>query len=148
MTLGTLYQTILNYIEAQLKTESIFANDADGTRVFLWSQRILPVPGRYHLEVKAGPMENIGGRTTHSVKMEFQVIVDLLYFASAEGYEAAFLKAMAGAEKVYDLFNLTTLGGNVFKCLVSFAPGDGDFSKTMLAIPIRIIIRCEKDVRR
>lgn len=140
---------MINEIETQLKTIPEFADDADGERVFTWEGRHLPVPGRYEIEVKAGPADAIGGMTGHSVKMEFQVLCDLVYWADAEGQQAAFLTAMAGAEKVYDQFNLTNLSGLVFKCTVSIAPGDGDLSsKNMLAIPIRIIIRCEKDVRR
>lgn len=87
--------------------------------------------------------------TQHSVKMEFDVICDLLYWADAEGQEGAFTAALAVAEKVYDQFNLTNINNLVFKALVSINPGDGELSsKNMLAIPIRIIIRCEKDVRR
>jgi len=136
-------------IVTQLKTLPDLADDAEGTRVFLWQGRHLPVPGRFEVEVKAGPAENAGGLTQHSVTMEFNVICDLLYWANAEGQQTAFTNALTVAEKVYDKFNLSTINDLVFKALVSIAPGDGELSsKNMLAIPIRIIIRCEKDVRR
>jgi hypothetical protein len=147
--LGTLFQSLINEIATQLKTITQLNDDAEGTRVFKWEARHLPIPGRYNVEVKAGPMEVIGGLTMHSTKNEFTIICDLLYFADAEGQEGAFLNAMAVAEKIYDQFHLTTINGLVFKALVSIVPGDGELSsKNMLAIPIRVIIRCEKDVRR
>jgi len=148
-TLATLYQDLINEVTTQLKTIAELADDADGTRVFKWEGRHLPVPGRYEVEVKAGPMEILGGMTTHSTKNEFSIICDLLYWANAEGQESASLNALGVAEKIYDQFSLTTINDLVFKCTVTLAPGDGELSsKNMLAIPIRIILRCEKDVRR
>jgi hypothetical protein len=94
-------------------------------------------------------MEIVGGFTAHSTKNEFAILCDLIYWADAEGQEDAFLNAMAGAEKIYDQFHLKNLNGLVFKSRVTIAPGDGELSRSnMLAIPIRVIIRCEKDVRR
>jgi len=133
----------------QSKTITELADDADGARVFDWRGTNLPIPGRYELEVKAGPMEVIGGLTSNSTINEFQIICDLLYWADSEGQSAAFDNALAVAEKVYDQFSLTTINDLVLKCTVNIAPGDGGLSsKNMLAIPIRIILRCEKDVRR
>lgn len=140
---------MITQVITQSKTITELADDADGARVFDWRGSNLPIPGRYELEVKAGPMEVIGGLTTHSTINEFQIICDLLYWANAEGQSAAFDNALAVAEKVYDQFSLTTINDLVLKCTVNIAPGDGGLSsKNMLAIPIRIILRCEKDVRR
>lgn len=144
-----LYQNLINEVATQLKTITELGDDGEGTRVYKWNARILPVPGRYNCEVKAGPASPIGGMTQHSVKMEFAILCDLLYFADAEGQSMAFLNTLAVAEKIYDQFNLTNINNLVFKALVSIEPGDGELSsKSMLAIPIRVIIRCEKDVRR
>ena len=144
-----LYSGLVDEVITQLKTIAELADDADGARVYKWEGRHLPVPGRSEVEVKAGPAENQGGLTQHSVTMEFNVICDLIYWANAEGQEGAFDTALGVAEKIYDQFNLTNINSLIFKCLVSLAPGDGELSsKNMLAIPIRIILRCEKDVRR
>lgn len=144
MTLGTLYQSLINQIVTDLKTITPeLADDANGTRVSKWKVARNPTIGRFEVVVMAGPMQPLEGFTTKSSNNEFQILVDLLNYSSE--FEAGFLAAMGVAERIYDKFHLTNISSLVRIAKVSLFPGDGQLSqRNLLAIPIRIIITCER----
>jgi len=144
MTLGTLYQSLINQIVTDLKTITPeLADDVKGTRVSKWKVSRIPQVGRYEAVVMAGPMQPLDGFTTKSSNNEFQIIVDLIHYSSA--FEVGFLAALSVAERIYDKFHLTNISSLVRIALVSIFPGDGQLAqRNLLAIPIRITISCER----
>jgi len=147
MTLGTLYQSLINQIVTDLKTITPeLADDTaalGGARVTKWKAAKSPRVGRFEAVVMAGPMQPLEGFTTKSSNNEFQILVDLLNYSSE--FEAGFLAAMGVAERIYDKFHLTNISSLVRIAKVSLFPGDGQLSqRNLLAIPIRIIITCER----
>lgn len=148
MPISTRFQDLVNEVITQLKTITPeFADDTaaeGGPRVTKWMSSRTPRVGRYEAEVKAGNMEVIGGFTTKSTLNRFSIYVDMIYYSSE--FEAGFDSAMAVAEKIYDKFHLTDIGGlSTHKTTVEINAGDGQFSnRSLLAIPIRVIIKSEQ----
>lgn len=149
MPIGTIFGDLIDETITQLKANiTELANDGSETRVKKWMGTKRIQRGDFYAEVKAGPMEPIDGRTTRATNNLFTVIIDLIYAATAsEGFETGFDTAMGVAQKVYDLFHITNnMNGLVRQCLVSIFPGDGELSGTLLSIPIRCTITCERVV--
>ena len=117
-----------------------------GSQVSKWIDTKDTKRGDYYAEVKGGPMTIIDGQTTRSTNNQFEVMVDLIYWSDeSEGFDQGFDNALTVAEKIYDLFHITNrLNGQVRQCLVSIFPGDGDLSGTLRAIPIRVLITCDR----
>lgn len=149
MPLGTLYKDLITEIVTQLKTITPeLADDTTangGPRVTKWMSSRSPRVGRYEAEVKAGHMTPITGFTTKSSVNEFQIMIDLIYYSSE--VETGFDNVMSVAERIYDKFARTDIGGLIDrKTNVSINPGDGQLNRGLLAIPIRVIITTEKTV--
>jgi len=140
--IGTLYQQLIIEIIVQLKTITELTGTPNDPKVFKWAGPRHPIRGIHEAFVLAGPMNITGGFTTRSTLNEFQIIVDTLHYA--DEFDKGFDESMAVAEKVYDKFHLTTINGLVRIAQVDIFPGDGEISgDNLLAIPIRIIIKCE-----
>ena len=140
--IGTLYQQLINQIIVDLKTITELTGTPNDPRVFKWNGAKHPKRGIHEAFVMAGPMSIIGGFTTRSTLNEFQIIVDTLHYANE--FDAGFDASMAVAEKVYDKFHLTKINNLVRIAQVEIFPGDGELSgDNLLAIPIRITIKCE-----
>ncbi len=149
MPISTLYQDIIKEVIVQLKTIPELKGTPNVPRVSKWKALRNPVVGAYEAVVKAGPLTSIGGHTVKSNNVEFQIIIDLLFYANdslGTGYDTGFDKAMAVAEKVYDQFSRTNINSNVrIVKAVNIFPGDGELSgRNLLAIPIRIQLISEK----
>ena len=148
MTLGTLYNDLIDEVVTQLKNITELADDAGPpvrAKVVKWFKPKRAIRGEYFAEVKAGPMTIVGGFTTKSSENSFEVIVDLVYFSLAsDGFETGFNSAMSVAQKIYDQFHITNINSLVRLALVSLFPGDGELSGTLLAIPIRCVITCTR----
>ena len=147
MTFATKYTALIDQIVTDLKTITPeLADDITtlgGPRVTKWMSSKSPRVGRYEAEVKAGPTTVIGGFTTKSTLNEFQIIVDLIHYSSE--FEAGFDAVMGVAERIYDKFHLTDIGGtSTNKTTVELNPGDGQLNRGLLAIPIRVIIKSEQ----
>ncbi len=142
MGIGTLYQQLVTEIIVQLKTITELIGTPNDPKVFKWAGPRHPIRGIHEAFVLAGPMSVVGGFTTKSTLNEFQIMIDTLHYA--EEFDAGFDESMAVAEKVYDKFHLTTINNLVRIAQVDIFPGDGEISgDNLLAIPIRIIIKCE-----
>jgi len=140
--IGTLYQDLINEIITQLKTITQLAGTPNEPKVHKWNAPRSPTRGISEAFVMAGPMSILGGFTTKSTLNEFQIIVDTLHYA--EEFDAGFDASMAVAEKIYQQFHLTKINNLVRLAQVEIFPGDGELSDdNLLAIPIRIIIKCE-----
>ena len=149
MPLGTIFSDLIDETITQLKANiTELADDGAEPRIKKWMGTKRLQKGEFYAEVKAGPMEPIDGRTTHATNNLFTVIVDLIYASTAtEGFESGFDIAMGVAQQIYDLFHITNnMNGLVRQCLVSIFPGDGDIQGSLLAIPIRCTITCERIV--
>ena len=145
MPLNTVYKDLINQIITTLKTITELADDSDGPRVSKWKTSRNPKVGRYEVVVLGGPMIPITGFTTKSTLNEFEIFVDLVFYSSE--FEAGFDSAIDVASKIYDKFHRTSISGNVdVKTNVSISPGDGQLTRGLLAIPIRITITTEKTV--
>lgn len=145
MPFGTIYNDLINEVITQLKTITELADPAppEPPRVVKWKTGLTPVQGRTEAIVMAGPMQPLNGFTTRSSNNEFNVLIDLLHYST--DFQNGFDSAMGVAQKIYDKFHLTNINGKVRIATVSLFPGDGSVSqRNLLAIPIRIIIRCEK----
>ncbi len=144
MGIATTYQDIINEVIVQLKTITELTGTPNDPRVGKWMVKRNPSQDRYEAVVMAGPMTVIGGATTKSLNVEFNIIVDLIYYA--KNFEDGFTNVMGVAQKVYDKFSRTNLSSNVrIVKAVDLFPGDGQLSSNnLLAIPIRIQIRSEK----
>jgi len=141
--IGTTYNQLITQIITDLKTITELVTDGDDVRVHKWKVSHEPMVGRYEAVVMAGPMEILGGVTTHATDNRFTVIVDLLHYA--EEYEQGFVNALTVAEKIYDKFHLKNISSLVRLAKVSLFPGDGELSRdNLLAIPIRILIQCDR----
>ena len=69
--------------------------------------------------------------------------IDLLFFSSE--FESGFDSVMGVAERIYDKFHLTDIGGtSTNKTTVELNPGDGQLNRGLLAIPIRILVKSEQ----
>jgi hypothetical protein len=144
MPFDTIYNDLIDTIITQLKTITELS-DTGGVKVFKWKTGITAIQGRTEAVVMAGPMEPLNGFTTKSSNNEFQVIIDLLHYSS--NYQSGFNSAMAVAQKIYDKFHLTNINNLVRIAKVSLFPGDGQLSqRNLLAIPIRVVVRCEKTI--
>ena len=140
--IGTLYQQIIAQVIVDLKTITELTGTPNNPKVFKWNGPRSPTRGIHEAFVLAGPMSIIGGFTTKSTLNEFQIIVDTLHYA--EEFDAGFDASMAVAEKIYQQFHLTKINNLVRLAQVEIFPGDGELSgDNLLAIPIRIIIKCE-----
>ncbi len=149
MTLGTIYSDLIDETITQLKANITELADVGGvSKIEKWMGVKRLVKGQFYCEVKAGPMEAISGRTTRATNNIFTVIVDLLYAATAtEGFATGFDTAMGVAQQIYDLFHITNnMNGLVRQCLVGIFPDDGNIQGSLLAIPIRCTITCERIV--
>ena len=147
MPLGTLYQDLINQIVVDLKTITPELADDPGPpinpRVNKWKVSRTPQVGRFEVVVLAGPMEPIEGFTVKSSQNEFTIWVDLIFYSSE--FESGFLSALGVAERIYDKFHLTNISSLVRIAKVSLFPGDGQLAqRNLLAIPVRIGIKCEK----
>ncbi len=144
MTLGTIYQDLINQIVVDLKTLTPeLADDTVGTRVSKYKVSRTPKVGRYEAIVMAGPMQALGGFTTKSTDMEFQIIIDLIHYSST--FEVGFLATLSVAERIYDKFHLGNISSLCRIAKVALFPGDGQLAqRNLLAIPIRITISCER----
>jgi len=147
MPIGTLYQDLIDQIITDLKTITPELVDDVGPpinpRVNKWKVSRTPKVGRYEIVVLAGPMEPIGGFTVKSSDNEFTIWIDLIFYSSA--FETGFDSAMSVAERIYDKFHLKNISGLVRIAKVSLFPGDGQLAqRNLLAIPIRVGIKCEK----
>jgi len=150
MGLAGKYTALIDEIIVQLKTLTPELVDdittLGGPRVFKWKNigGRSPRKGRYEAEVKAGPLQGIGGMTTKSRDMAFGIIVDLIFYNDTD-FETGFDNVMGVAERIYDKFNITTINGNCRNATVEIFPDDGLFSgRSLLAIPIRIVITCDR----
>ena len=142
MGINTLYQDLVNEIITQLKTITELTGTPNDPKVFKWNGPRHPKKGIHEAFVLAGPMTVIGGITTKSTLNEFQIIVDTLHYS--EEYDKGSDESLAVAGKVYDKFHLTKINNLVRIAQVDIFPGDGEISgDNLLAIPIRIIIKCE-----
>lgn len=149
MGIGTIYVDLIDEVITQLKANITQLADDSGTpRIKKWMGTKRLQKGEFYAEVKAGPMEAIGGRTTHATNNIFTVIVDLIYASTAsDGFDTGFDTAMGVAQQIYDLFHITNnMSGLVRQALVGIFPDDGNLSGTLLAIPIRCTITCERIV--
>ncbi len=149
MPIATLYQDLIKEVIVQLKTITELTGTPNVPRVSKWKATRNPVPGAYEAVVMAGPMTIIGGATVKSNNVEFQIIIDLIYYSidtGGTGFDTGFDNAMAVAEKVYDQFSRTNINSNVrIVKAVNIFPGDGTISgRNLLAIPIRIQLISEK----
>lgn len=145
MPLGDIYNDLINQIIADLKTIQELNTVGNDVKVHKWLASRNPQEGRSEAIVIAGPMEPIGGTTTRSTNNEFQVFVDLIHYAGS--YDAGFTEGMKVAQKIYDKFHLTKIGNLVRIAQVSLMPGEGQMSqRNLYAIPIRVIIRCERTI--
>ncbi len=147
MSILTRYNDLIDEIVTQLKTLTPdLADDIaslGGPRVTTWMTSKSPRPGRTEVVVKAGAMTILGGITTKSSLNEFQIFLDLLHYSS--DYENGFNDAMGVAQRIYDKFHLTDIGGlSTNKTTVEINPGDGQLNRTLLTIPIRVIIKSEQ----
>lgn len=147
MTFTTKYIALIDQIIIDLKTITPELTDDTavngGPRVTKWMSSRSPRVGRFECEVKAGPTTIIGGITTKSSLVEFQIILDLIFYSSA--FETGFDSVMGVAERIYDKFHLTDIGGtSTNKTTVELNPGDGQLNRGLLAIPIRVIIKSEQ----
>ena len=149
MPLGTLYQQLVNQITTDLKTITPELADDIGPpvnpRVNKWKVSRTPKTGRYEAVVLAGPMEPVEGFTTKSSENEFTIWVDLIFYSTE--FESGFLSVLGVAERIYDKFHLTNISSLVRIAKVSLFPGDGQLAqRNLLAIPVRIGIKCEKNI--
>lgn len=148
MGLAGKYVALVNEIVTQLKTITPELVDdtaaLGGPRVAKWMISASPGKGRYEAVVKAGPMTLAGGMTTKSTNNQFVIIVDLIFYSDTD-FETGFDSVMGVAERIYDKVHLTTLNANCRNTTVEIFPDDGRFSgRSLLAIPIRITLTCER----
>ena len=140
--LFNVYKSLVDEIDVQLKTITELATDTQGERVKKWNGARSPTVGRPEAFILASTMTS-RDFTTNSSNNTFTILVDLLYYA--DDFETGFDICLNIAEKVYDKFHGTSINGKCRVARCEIAPGDGEISgRNLLAIPVRIIIRCEK----
>ena len=140
--LVVVYKGLIDEIITQLKTITELSTVGTDIKVTKWNGSRNPTVGRYEAFVLASTMTS-EDFTTNSSNNTFTILVDLIYY-SAE-FEAGFDGVLTVAEKIYDKFHGTNINGKCRVARVELAPGDGELSaRNLLAIPVRIIIRCEK----
>lgn len=148
MPLSDRYKNIINQIVSDLKTIADLEDDSNGEpRVHKWLASRTPKDGRFEIEVKASTM-TAEFFTANSSNNTFTILADLIYYSDSgnnESVETGFTKALDKAGEIYDKFHGTNINNLCRIARVELAPGDGEFSgRALLAIPVRIIIRCEK----
>lgn len=152
MTLLSTYKGLIDEIVTQLKTnvpELADTTDLQGkpdSHVMKWNGSRTPKPNDYEVEVKAGNM-SADSFTTRSSDNTFEILCDLIYYAT--DHESGFDNCMTVAEKIYDLFHLTTINSRCRNAVVTLSPGDGELSgESLLAVPIRIIVTCKRVIHQ
>jgi len=149
MALGTLYNSILTTIKTDLKSITELADDTGRSKVHLYMQSLAVKQGEYEVVIVPGEMINEAS-TSHGTWNTFVIHCDLLYYrdrTSDATLEAAFLKGLTVAEKIYDKFHLKRLSGLVKIIRATIEPLEGIISQRNLeAIPIRVTLRLEQPV--
>jgi hypothetical protein len=151
MALIGIYKGLIDEVITQLKTITELEDTTDlqgnpNPRVTKWNGARSPKQGEYEAEVKGGPM-TADSFTSRSTDNEFQIIVDLMHYSLE--MEAGFDNALTVAEKIYDKLHVSTVNAKCRNAVVTLFPGDGELAdRSLLAIPIRIIVTCKRVIHQ